>query len=154
MTLQRRPITRRDRSEEFASYVPVRPAPARMAAAADFQSVPAAAAAARLAKIHERKVQSIRDSARGEECTVRIPGVCTGNPEHTIWSHAPFKAAGKGMGIKALDACGAYCCTSCDAVVDGQAKPPPGMDRSQVLLCWFYGHMKSLVRLAQKGLIK
>lgn len=47
-----------------------------------------------------------------------------------------------------------YCCTSCDAVVDGQAKPPPGMDRSQVLLCWFYGHMKSLVRLAQKGLIK
>lgn len=100
-----------------------------------------------------RKVQAIRDSARGEDCQVRIPGACTGNPEHTIWSHAPMGAAGKGMGIKAVDVAGAYCCTTCDAVVDGQRPAPAGMTRDAVLLAWFMGHMRSLVMLARKGLV-
>lgn len=103
-------------------------------------------------KTMDRKRQDIRDSARGEDCTVRIPGVCTFDPEKTIWSHAPLGAAGKGRGIKALDLCGAYCCTACDAVVDGQAPMPAGMTRAMVLLDWFMGHMRSLVRLQQKGL--
>lgn len=103
-------------------------------------------------KIDGRKVQAIRDSARGEECTVRIPGVCTFDAEKTIWSHAPFGAAGKGRGIKAIDLAGAYCCTACDAVIDGQAPLPPGLTRQQAELDWFHGHMRSLVRLMQKGL--
>jgi len=78
--------------------------------------------------------------------------VCTFDPATTIWSHAPLGAAGKGRGIKALDLCGAYCCTACDAVLDRQAKLPAGLTRSEVLIDWFYGHMRSLVRLRQKGL--
>jgi hypothetical protein len=103
-------------------------------------------------KTPDRVSQAIRESARGEECTVRIPGVCTFDPATTIWSHAPLGAAGKGRGIKALDLCGAYCCTACDAVLDGQAKLPAGLTRASVLIDWFYGHMRSLVRLRQKGL--
>lgn len=99
-----------------------------------------------------RVQQSIRDSARGEECLVRIPG-CPADPAMTIWSHAPLKAADKGMGLKALDPCGAYCCTYCDAVVDGQRSMPSGYTRELVMLDWFMGHMRSLVRLRQKGLI-
>ena len=97
--------------------------------------------------------QRIRDSARGEECTVRIVGACTGKPEQTIWSHAPLQAAGKGRGIKAVDVAGAYCCTTCDAVVDGQRHLPPGASRDSVLLDWMLGHLRSLVILKQKGLI-
>jgi hypothetical protein len=104
-------------------------------------------------KTPDRVKQAIRDSARSEECTVRIVGACTHDPATTIWSHAPLGAAGKGGAIKALDLCGAYCCTACDAVVDGQRPLPPGASRASVLADWFMGHMRSLVRLRQKGLV-
>lgn len=97
--------------------------------------------------------QSIRDSARGEQCQVRLPGICTGDPETTIWSHARWGAAGKGGATKALDIAGAYACTACDAAYDGQRKPPPGYTRDDVDRDWCMGHFRSLVILAQKGLI-
>lgn len=97
--------------------------------------------------------QRIRDSARGEACTVRIVGACTHDPAHTIWSHAPLQAAGKGRGWKSIDLAGAYCCTACDAVIDGQRPLPPGANRDSVMLDWFHGHMRSLVILKQKGLV-
>lgn len=101
-----------------------------------------------------RKSNAIRDSARGEECLVRIPGVCRGGTEHTIWSHAPLGAAGKGMGIKALDICGCYSCTACDAAMDQATGRPAKLTREQVLLAWCFGHFRSLVLLKQKGLIE
>ena len=104
-------------------------------------------------KTPDRKSNAIRNSARGEDCTVRIVGACTFDPEKTIWSHAPLQAAGKGGQIKALDLCGAYCCTACDAVVDGQRPLPAGASRTSVLNDWFMGHIRSLVRLRQKGLV-
>lgn len=104
-------------------------------------------------KTSEAHDQRIRDSARGEECTVRIVGACTHDPAHTIWSHAPLQAAGKGRGWKSIDLAGAYCCTACDAVIDGQRPMPPGATRDSVLLDWFMGHMRSLVILKQKGLV-
>lgn len=104
-------------------------------------------------KTAEPHDQRIRDSARGEECTVRIVGACTHDPAHTIWSHAPLQAAGKGRGWKSIDLAGAYCCTACDAVIDGQRPMPPGATRNSVLLDWFMGHMRSLVILKQKGLV-
>lgn len=97
--------------------------------------------------------QRIRDSARGEECTVRIVGACTYDPATTIWSHAPLQAAGKGKSLKSVDIAGAYCCTSCDAVIDGQRPLPPGASRDSVMLDWFMGHMRSLVILKKKGLV-
>lgn len=95
----------------------------------------------------------VRESARGEECLVRIPGICTGDPETTIWSHARFEAAGKGKSTKALDLCGAYCCTACDAVFDGQRPRPPGYSQWDIDRLWMFGHFRSLVRLAEKGLV-
>jgi hypothetical protein len=122
-----------------------RPVPAIMAPST-------AAPVSPMPKTPDRKDQRIRDSARGEQCQVRIPGACRGGTEHTIWSHAPLGAGGKGMGIKALDLCGTYCCTGCDAVVDGQARPPADVTREDALMAWFMGHMRSLVILRQKGL--
>jgi hypothetical protein len=94
---------------------------------------------------------AIRQSARDQECTLHLPG-CPFDRAMTIWSHAPFGAAGKGMGLKSLDLCGAFACTHCDAIVDGQKPRPDGMSREQVLVEWLYGHLKSLVILRQKGL--
>lgn len=93
----------------------------------------------------------ITQSAKGMECQVRIPGVCSHDPEKTIWSHARHGAAGKGKGIKAIDLAGAYACTACDAAYD-QLIGVPHMTRSEVDLDWFHGHLRSLVILHDKGL--
>lgn len=94
----------------------------------------------------------IRESANGEECTVRLPG-CPGDPAMTIWSHDKTSAGGKGMRIKSLDLCGCFACTYCDAVYDGQRPRPAGMTLQDVELAWYRGHMRSLVKLNQKGLL-
>jgi hypothetical protein len=94
----------------------------------------------------------ITKSAKGEECLVRIPG-CSSDPAMTIWSHFRGLAGGKGMGIKSVDAAGAYACTYCDGVYDGQIKRPEGMTKEDVDLSWFMGHIRSLVKLVAKGLL-
>lgn len=97
-------------------------------------------------------MSKITESARGEDCQVRIIGVCTHDPEKTIWSHARWYAAGRGRSIKAPDVCGAYCCTACDQVYDGQMAVA-GLKRSEVDMDWCMGHFRSLIILGQKGLI-
>lgn len=94
----------------------------------------------------------IRESAKGEQCTVRLPG-CQGDPAMTIWSHYRGSAGGKGMGIKALDLNGCYACTFCDAVYDGQTPRPAGMTHADVQAAWDRGHHESLVKLNAKGLV-
>lgn len=102
----------------------------------------------------ERPVRSKRltESARGEACLVRIPG-CDGDPAKTIWSHYRGPEGGKGGAIKSTDIAGAYACTYCDAVYDGQRKPPAGMTCADVDLLWLQGHIRSLVRAQQKGVL-
>ena len=97
-------------------------------------------------------MSKITASANGEDCQVRIVGVCTYDNAKTIWSHARHGSAGKGKGIKALDICGAYACTACDAAYD-QLQGAKHMTREQVDLDWFHGHLRSLVILQQKGLV-
>lgn len=148
--IQRRPIewpTGPDRSAEFASHTMTKPIARLLTKDDTARHNPGEQ------KTPERKSQAIRDSARGEECQVRIPGVCTGNNDHTIWSHAPLGAAGKGRGIKSLDIAGAYCCTACDATLDQATGRAKAITREDVLLAWFEGHMRSLVILRQKGLV-
>ena len=151
MRLQRKQPPPREAKQ--VNFVPRQPAAAVAVMARVDRELPATARVQVAQKTPNRVQQSIRDSARGEECTVRIPGVCTFDPEKTIWSHAPLGAAGKGRSLKALDLCGAYCCTACDAAIDSQAGLPAGTTRAMALHDWFMGHMRSLVRLRQKGLV-
>ena len=97
-------------------------------------------------------MSAITKSANGEDCQVRIIGVCKGDPAYTIWSHARHGSAGKGKGIKAIDEAGAYACTACDMAYD-QLMGVPHMTRSEVDLDWFHGHLRSLVILKEKGLL-
>ena len=94
----------------------------------------------------------IREAARDEECSIRIAGVCNFRTDTTVWCHLPGIAGGRGMGFKAIDLCGAFGCVACHDVVDGRAPFPPGANRATVMLDFFYGHMRSLVILKQKGL--
>jgi len=98
-------------------------------------------------------VSKITESARGEECQVRLPGVCSFNPQQTVWAHANGLAAGKGKGLKSPDALGAYACYSCHMVVDGQMPTPSGMTRQEVLLAFHQAHQRSFLMLIEKGLV-
>ena len=64
------------------------------------------------------KSKKLRNSARGQECNIRIPGICNFNNETTILAHT---AAG-GMGQKANDIEGAFCCSACHDAIDGRTK--------------------------------
>ena len=94
----------------------------------------------------------ITESARGEDCQVRYTGVCCYDPEKTIWSHCRHGAAGRGKAVKAVDVAGAYACTQCDAAYDQMQGTD--MTREQLDLDWYHGHVRSLVLLQKKGLIK
>jgi hypothetical protein len=96
--------------------------------------------------------KKIRESARGKECLMKLPGCC-GGTESTIWSHYRGEAGGKGMGLKADDLCGAYACTHCDAVYDGQKPVPDGLGLTAVWLAWYDAHIRSLVILHSDGVI-
>ena len=141
---------RPDRSAEFASYVPAAPV-AVMASRLDVAAAKPAPTARQ--KTMARVVQSIRDSARGEECQLRFDRVCLGTTDTTVWCHWPGLDAGRGMGLKALDLAGCYGCLACHDVLDMRAQPPAHLNRQAIELGFLFGHLRSLVRLGQKGVL-
>ena len=54
-------------------------------------------------------------AAKGQDCQVRIPGVCNRNPETVVFAHLN----GGGMGMKHSDIHGAYACSACHTWLDG-----------------------------------
>jgi hypothetical protein len=104
-------------------------------------------------KVSTYRNAKIRDSARGKDCLMLLPGICLRDPATTIWSHYRGSAGGKARGLKADDLCGCYACTACDAVYDGQRPRPRGMSIEYVELSWHVGHIKSIVILHADGLI-
>lgn len=100
-----------------------------------------------------RENHAIRQSARGEACTMQIPGVCNRNPETVVWCHENSFSAGKGMGIKARCEFGAYGCAACHAVLDGQAPRPPGLTKEDVDVYFARGKHISRQILERKGLV-
>lgn len=107
--------------------------------------------AAPVLKTPDRKDQRIRDSARGEACTIRVPG-CNGGGETTVWCHLPEAVAGRGLGLKGIDILGAYGCNHCHDVVDRRAPRPARLTEQDVALAFYRAMARSLVRLRQKGL--
>lgn len=61
------------------------------------------------------KTSKIRQSANGQPCMARIPGVCNGRTDTTVLAHLN----GAGVGAKASDHEGAYTCFDCHAWLDG-----------------------------------
>ena len=63
-------------------------------------------------------MSKLRDSARGQDCMIRIPGVCNHDPETTVLCHQN----GGGMGMKTADIEGAFGCSLCHDIVDGRVR--------------------------------
>ena len=63
-------------------------------------------------------MSKLTKSARDRECQVRIPSVCNFNPETTVLAHLN----GAGMGMKANDMHGAFCCSACHDEIDRRTR--------------------------------
>ena len=64
------------------------------------------------------KSKKIRDSARGENCTLMLDG-CLHSTETVVLCHAPGTGM-KGTGMKCPDIFAFYGCMHCHSVVDGR----------------------------------
>lgn len=61
----------------------------------------------------------LRKEAKGRQCQIRIPGVCSGNSETVVLCHLNQKSLfGVGMGQKVPDIFGAWGCGDCHGAVD------------------------------------
>ena len=60
---------------------------------------------------------NLRKLARDKPCMVRLPGICCGDPATTVLAHVRLPGL-SGMGIKAWDGHGAWCCHTCHAYAD------------------------------------
>jgi hypothetical protein len=94
------------------------------------------------------KSKKITDSARGEDCQVRIPGVCNFDPATTIASHLN----GGGMGTKHNNIFIAYCCSDCHNTVDWAKKS--NFSDTEIKLMHHEGVVRTQYILLEKGLIK
>ena len=68
---------------------------------------------------------NLRKRARGQPCTVRLPG-CDGGGETTVLAHIRYAGTG-GMGMKPLDIQAVCACASCHDAIDGRRG---GLDRA------------------------
>ncbi len=93
-------------------------------------------------------MSKIRKSAWGQQCQVRIPGICNFNPETTIHAHL----GGAGMGRKHSDIFGARCCSSCHDAADGRVNTEYTYD--ELALMFLEGVIRTQQQLLDEGLIK
>ena len=63
--------------------------------------------------------QKLRESARGQDCTLRLLGVCNFDSSTTVLAHLP--CGQKGMGMKGPDMIAAFACSACHDAVDGRS---------------------------------
>ena len=62
----------------------------------------------------------LRQSAKGQQCTLQILHVCNHDPYTTVLAHLPDES--KGMGVKADDISACFACSACHDVIDGRVE--------------------------------
>ena len=119
---------------------------------ADYASAPVRKEAKRM-KSKGPKMTPIRKSARNQECTLNLHGVCNHDPETTVLCHSNFLADGKGMGLKAPDTAAVYGCSACHDVLDGRRPRPDGMSKLGLEGVFYTAMLRTHAILRGKGLL-
>ncbi|MCK9394199.1 MAG: DUF1364 domain-containing protein [Methylobacter sp.] len=95
-------------------------------------------------------MSKITESAKGQNCTVRLPG-CSFDPATTVFAHIAGVRFGHGMAKKTK--LGAYACHKCHDLIDSRVPRPEGMTRQDIKLAHYEATMETLLQLDEKGLI-
>ncbi len=97
-----------------------------------------------------RKFQKLRDSARGEDCTLQIHPYCSGNPETVVLCHLP---SGAGMGQKSPDWFAVYGCSDCHDIIDGRNLIAADSVKYEIEAIMRMALFRTWERMIDKGLI-
>jgi hypothetical protein len=94
------------------------------------------------------KSQKLRDSAKGQQCMVRLPGICNFMNETTVLAHLN----GGGAALKKDDVQGAFACFECHREADGATRRIK--DRDYVELAFRQGVERTQQYWLHNGFIK
>lgn len=64
---------------------------------------------------------NLREAARGKQCTIRLPGHCSWNPEKTMLCHLRLPGVA-GVAFKPDDLLAVIGCHNCHQVIDGHQR--------------------------------
>ena len=93
----------------------------------------------------------LRESARGQPCLVRLPGICNHDPATTVLAH--YRMVGiSGAGMKAPDLLGAFACSDCHDYVDSR-RISANLSRDQVKLAHLEGVMRTQAYWITEGYV-
>ena len=109
-------------------------------------------------------MSKITESARGQMCQIRLPHICSHDPETTVFCHLPDGSGGI-MGGKSTSLHGVYGCADCHSEIDGrshrfvkQMQEEDGMDpiwaKILLRLYAYEGQQRTLDILLAKRLIQ
>lgn len=98
-------------------------------------------------KSRTKRPSKMRASAAGEQCLVRVPGVCCGDTSTVVLAHLN----GGGVGAKHSDVHGAYACRTCHEFIDGGYVKTH--TREQRDLYHLQGIIRTQIVLIEKGFI-
>lgn len=86
-----------------------------------------------------------RESAKGQDCRIRVPFVCNGDPATVVLCHK----SGGGMALKENDIFGAFGCAACHAWIDGGWANDPNCESRFEMKAYFYDGMVETQRYWQ-----
>lgn len=90
-------------------------------------------------------MSKIREAARGQDCQVRLFGICNHDTSTVVLAHLN----GGGMGMKMSDIHGAFCCSACHDALDRRIKTP--LTRDQLRLAHLEGMVRTQIILQAMG---
>ncbi len=89
-------------------------------------------------------------AAKGQQCTLNLPGVCRNNPETVVAAHSNQLRHGKGAGLKAHDCFTAWACSECHAELD-QGKR---FSYEEKVDYWQRGFERTVLQLFLQGIVQ
>jgi hypothetical protein len=100
-------------------------------------------------------MSKITESAEGEQCLIRIPGVCNRLDSTTVACHEP---CGSGLAMKYPDTEIAYGCSACHDEIDGRTRYQPQghplYTLDELMIMFYQGSRRTRLKLLEKELIK
>ena len=91
----------------------------------------------------------LRQSARGQECQVRLYQICRGRNDTVILAHLP----GGGIGGKGFDTAASFCCFECHDAIDGRVQTDL-YSKDQLTLAHLQGVMRTQSIWIKEGILK
>lgn len=95
-------------------------------------------------------MSKLTNSAKGQECQVRIGGICRFETETVVAAH--IRTPETGAGQKEPDIFFSYCCGRCHDALDGRVRT--GYTRIELEWMHYQGVFRTQKIMLEKGLIK